>query len=61
MLWQDLKRAVYAGKLSNVATLKQFCKEELARIPPQQCQRLISSYRKRLVAVVAAKDGTTSN
>ncbi|KAF7659802.1 hypothetical protein LDENG_00292920, partial [Lucifuga dentata] len=35
MLWWDLKRAVHARKLSNVATLKQFCKEEWAKIPPQ--------------------------
>ncbi len=38
-----------------MAELKQFCKEEGAKIPPQQYERLIASYRKRLIAVVAAK------
>ncbi len=30
------------------------------KIPPQRCNRLIASYRKRLIAVVAAKGGPTS-
>ncbi len=41
----------------NVAELKQFCKEEWANIHPQRCERLIASYRKCLIAVVAAKGG----
>ncbi len=41
-------------KPSNVAELKQFCKEEWAKIPPQRCERLIASYHTRLIAVVAA-------
>ena len=60
MLWHDLKQAVHARKPSNVAELKQFCKEEWAKIPQQRCKRLIASYRKRLIAVVAAKGGTTN-
>ncbi len=60
MLWHDLKQSFHAWKPSNVAELKQFCKEERAKIPPQRCERLIDSYRKRLTAVVAAKGGTTS-
>ncbi len=40
-----------------MAELKQFCKEEWAQIPPQRCERLIASYRKRLIVVVAAKGG----
>ncbi len=60
MLWHDLKQSFHAWKPSNVAELKQFCKEEWAKIPPQGCERLIASYRKRLIAVVAAKGGTTS-
>ncbi|KAK3539835.1 hypothetical protein QTP70_013421 [Hemibagrus guttatus] len=39
---------------------KQFCKDEWAKIPPQCCNRLIASYQKRLIAVVAAKGGPTS-
>ncbi len=60
MLWHDLKKAVHARKPSNVAELQQFCQDEWAKIPPQRCNRLIASYSKRLMAVVAAKGGPTS-
>uniref|UniRef100_A0AAR2LJV0 Transposase n=1 Tax=Pygocentrus nattereri TaxID=42514 RepID=A0AAR2LJV0_PYGNA len=60
MLWYDLKKAVHARKPSNVTELEQFCKDEWAKIPPERCKRLIASYRKCLVAVVAAKGGPTS-
>ena len=43
MLWNDLKKVIHASKPSNV----------------QRCKRLIASYRKRLIAVVAAKGGPT--
>ncbi|KAK3511397.1 hypothetical protein QTP70_007233 [Hemibagrus guttatus] len=56
MLWHDLKKVVHARKPSNVAELQQFCKDEWAKIPPQRCNRLIASYGKRLIAVVAAKE-----
>ncbi len=42
-----------------VAELKQFCKEEGAKIHPQRCERLIACYHKRLIVVVAAKGDTT--
>ncbi|KAF7643331.1 hypothetical protein LDENG_00241500 [Lucifuga dentata] len=35
MLWHDLKQAIHARKSSSVAELKQFCKEEWAKITPQ--------------------------
>ncbi|KAK3571374.1 hypothetical protein QTP86_009746 [Hemibagrus guttatus] len=60
MLWHDLKKVVHAQKPSNVAELQQFCKDEWAKIPPQRCNGLFSSYGKRLIAVVAAKGGPTS-
>ncbi|KAK3573943.1 hypothetical protein QTP86_033016, partial [Hemibagrus guttatus] len=60
MLWHDLKKVVHARKPSSVSELQQFCKDEWAKIPPQRCNRLIASYRKRLIAVVAAKGGPTS-
>ncbi|KAK3562989.1 hypothetical protein QTP86_013253 [Hemibagrus guttatus] len=60
MLWHDLKKVVHARKPSNVAELQQFCKDEWAKIPPQCCNRLTASYRKRSIAVVAAKGGPTS-
>uniref|UniRef100_A0A8C6VYB8 Transposase Tc1-like domain-containing protein n=1 Tax=Nothobranchius furzeri TaxID=105023 RepID=A0A8C6VYB8_NOTFU len=60
MLWHDLKKAVHARKPSNKAELQQFCKDEWAKIPPERCKRLVASYRKRLIAVIAAKGGPTS-
>jgi len=60
MLWHDLKKAVHARKPSNVTKLQQFCIDERTKIPPQHCDRLIASYRKRLIPVVAAKGGPTS-
>ncbi len=47
MQWDDLKQFIHAWKPSNVAELNQFCKEELAKIPPQRCERLLASYCKR--------------
>ncbi len=38
-----------------MAELKQLGKEEWAKITPQRCERLIASYHKCLIAVVAAK------
>ncbi|MBN3294719.1 TCB1 transposase, partial [Polypterus senegalus] len=60
MLWHDLKKAVHARKPSNKAELQQFCKDEWAKIPSERRKRLIASYRKRLIAVIAAKGGPTS-
>ncbi len=60
MPWHDLKQSFHARKPFNVADLKQLFKEEWDKIHPQRCERLITSYRKRLIAVVAAKGGTTS-
>ncbi len=54
MLWHDLKRRFMLETL-HVAELLQFCQDEWAKIPPQRCNRLIASYHKRLMAVVAAK------
>lgn len=34
-LWHELKQATHAWKHFSVVELKQFCKEELAKIPPQ--------------------------
>jgi hypothetical protein len=59
LLQQDLKGAVYARKPTNYTELKQFCMEEWDKIAPQRYERLINNYRKCLVAVIAAKGGTT--
>ena len=43
---------------SNIITeLKQFCKEEWAKISPSQCAGLINSYRKQLTKVFGAQVG----
>lgn len=42
----------------SVADLKQFCKHQWAKIPPQRHKRLIASYHKRLITVFVAKGGT---
>ncbi len=60
MLWYDLKQSIHARKPSTVAELKQFCKEEWAKVLPQWCEGLIAIYHKRLIAVVSAKGCTTS-
>ncbi|KAF7644156.1 hypothetical protein LDENG_00226760 [Lucifuga dentata] len=60
MLWNDLKRAIHTRHPKNMAELKQFCKEEWSKIPPQHCAGLISSYWKCLVEVIAAKGGSFS-
>ena len=59
MLWFDLKRALHARKPSNLKELRTFRDEEWAKISPDWCRRLITDYRKRLVAVIAAKVGST--
>ncbi len=46
ILRHDLKPSFHAWKPSNVAELKQFCKDEWTKIPPppQRCERLTASY-----------------
>ena len=39
--------------------MSQSSSEEWAEIPPQRCETLSNNYRKHLVAVIAAKCGTT--
>lgn len=40
--------------------LKQFCKEEWAKIAPERCETLTASYHEPLIAVLTAKGGRTS-
>lgn len=56
----SLNRPFMLKNPPNVAELKQFCKEDWAKISPQRCERLIASYHKDLIAVPAAMGGTTS-
>lgn len=53
-------KALYAVNSSNLAELKQLCKEEWARIPPQRRESLITTHHEGLIAVIAAEGGTTS-
>lgn len=53
MLW----KAAHAQNPSDVAELKLFSKEELANLPPLSLERLIASYRKRLIVALAVKGG----
>ena len=57
MLWPDLKRAVHTRHSKNIAELKQFCKEEWSKIPPDRCAGLTRNYIQRLVELIAAKGG----
>uniref|UniRef100_A0A0E9TP07 Uncharacterized protein n=1 Tax=Anguilla anguilla TaxID=7936 RepID=A0A0E9TP07_ANGAN len=43
----------------NLQDLKTICVEEWAKITPDHCDRLASSYRKRLEAVTANKGFST--
>ena len=57
-VWIDLKQAVYARKPRNLTELEAFCLEEWAKVPPARLQGLVSGYRRRLQAVLAAKGGS---
>lgn len=48
MLWHDLKQAVHARKPSSVAIFEHFSKEERAKIPPQQCEKRVTSCCKNV-------------
>ena len=54
-------RAVHTTHSNNIAELEQYCKEEWGKIAPDRCAGLFRNYRKRLVEVIAAKGGSTSN
>lgn len=37
----------------HITDLKQFCKDEWPRVPPEHCVGLINRYRKYLLGVIA--------
>ncbi len=53
MLWHELKQSILPWKTSNVAELKQFWKEEWAKIPPQWCEILTNTWLQLLLQRVA--------
>ena len=54
-LWWDLKKAVAARRLKNIAELETIAHEEWAKIPKERCQKLLTGYTSRLQQVIAAK------
>lgn len=55
-LWHDLKRTVRSRPAKNTNELNRFLYGGMgSKIPPHHCVSLVSSYRKHLVEVVAAK------
>ena len=59
-LWYDLKIAVHLRNPSILNELEQFCLQDWATIPVARCAKLIDTYSKRLVAVIAAKGGSAN-
>lgn len=55
MLWWDLNRAVHKQMATNLNKTKQCCKEEWTKIPPQEYERQIKSYRKLLLKLLLTK------
>ena len=60
-LWWDLKIAVHRRSPSNLAELEQFSHEQWARISPSDCAKLVETYPKRLVTVIAEKSASTKS
>lgn len=52
-LWRELKIRVMARRPSNLKELELIAKDEWAKIPVETCKKLVSNYRKRLIAVIA--------
>ncbi len=54
-LWKELKTHVHKRRPHNIEELKAFTVEEWSNIPPETCNKLVDGYKKRLIAVIAAK------
>ncbi|KAK3556765.1 hypothetical protein QTP70_016689 [Hemibagrus guttatus] len=54
-LWRELKIRVMARRPSNLKELELIAKDEWAKIPVETCKKLVSNYRKLLIAVIANK------
>ncbi|KAK3565294.1 hypothetical protein QTP86_004792 [Hemibagrus guttatus] len=52
-LWRELKIRVMARRPSNLKELELIAKDEWAKIPVLTCKKLVSNYRKRLIAAIA--------
>ncbi len=58
-LWGIVKRKIRNKRPKNTAELKATVKETWASIPPQQCQKLITSMPRRIEAVTKANGAPT--
>ena len=58
-LWKDLKVAVHRRFPSNFTELERMCKEEWEKLPKSRCAKLVTSYTRRLEAVIAANGAST--
>jgi transposase len=58
-LWRDLKIAVPRCSPSHLTELERICREEWEKLLKYRCVKLVSSYPRRLEAVIAAKDAST--
>ena len=58
-LWRDLKMAVHQRSPSNLTELERICKEEWQRIPKSRCEKVVASFARRLMAVLAQKGAST--
>uniref|UniRef100_A0A7N8X1Z3 Tc1-like transposase DDE domain-containing protein n=1 Tax=Mastacembelus armatus TaxID=205130 RepID=A0A7N8X1Z3_9TELE len=58
-LWRDLKMAVHQLSPSNLTELERICKEEWQRIPKSRCEKVVASFPRRLMAVLAQKGAST--
>ena len=58
-LRDQLCRAVRVRLIPNLGHLRQFLREELARIPQQSITTLVGSMRKRLTECIASRGGPT--
>lgn len=54
-LWHELKTRVRRRHPKTLQELEVVCQEEWRNIPAETCQNLVSSYRKRLLAVIKNK------
>ena len=59
-LWKKLKIRVHQRAPKNIQDLNTICAEEWAKITPEQCGRLVHTYKKRLEAVIANKGFSTN-
>ncbi|KAK6329452.1 hypothetical protein J4Q44_G00014300 [Coregonus suidteri] len=56
-LWRELKVRIAQRQHRNLKDLEKVCMEEWAKIPAAVCANLVKTYRKRMISVIANKEG----